>query len=901
MQTTAALTTPDGADIRRQRHDAGDPDIRRRRQLSDLLSDALRQVIRRHEPQLETLLAAPERADALEGEQLIKALQAIGIGFQLQCVVEENGETHSRRLAERSGGPDAALGSLSRALASAAAAGVDETRLAAALERFEVGPTITAHPTEAKRVTVLEIHRRIYRKLVELENTRWTPRERDALILELQDEVELLWLTGELRLDRPTLKDEVAWGLHFFNETLFDSAEAVHGELTSALARHFPEAALAARPFLRFSSWIGGDRDGNPRVSAAVTRWTLRRHRETALRRYLDELATLSRELSVSDRVRPAPDWLRRRLDAALEAAGGGEEIVRRNDRELFRQFSAAIARRLAANLGEGGGDAAPYRDPAELIVDLETLARGLHEIGAPGLAARKLAPLIRRVRVFGFRTASLDVRQNSAAINAAVAALMPRAPTPGAAPWAERLRRELAADGAPPANDALPDLALQEVASLFRLLGEPHDDPEALGAFILSMTGSAEDLLAVCWLARAFGVERGFPRLAPLFETIDDLRRGPAILEAALAVPAGRAALTRGGDEIEVMLGYSDSNKDGGFLAATWELAKAQREIVAAAERYGLTVRFFHGRGGSVSRGGAPTGRAVAAQPAGTVNFRLRVTEQGEVASSKFSNRGTARRQLELLAASVLSQSLEPPEAREPVDDALMDRLAELSRDAYRALLETPGFVDYFVQSSPLEELALLNIGSRPARRHGVGGLEDLRAIPWVFAWSQNRHMLTGWYGLGAALERYAEDEGDEALATLRRAFQGSRLFRLVIDEVEKTLLQVDLDICGRYATLVEDAALRDEILGRIADEHERTRRWLLRIVKAEALAERFPAFRRRLAETRERIAQCHRWQVELLRRRRALGAQGVEGGAVRVPLLLSMNCIAGGLGWTG
>ena len=881
-------------------------------EVAGLLTGLLRSVIREHEPRLADLLDTPGAVDGRDTALQIKALQAIGMQFQLMAIAEENTAMRQRRAAEASGGPDSVRGSFAHALADAARAGVGAAEVEAALAGFEVGPTLTAHPTEAKRITVLETHRRIYRTLVDLEATRWTPRERERLIARLRNEIALLWMTGELRLDRPSLRDEVAWGLHFFNETLHEGAAEAEQALADALARHFPEVPAPGRAFLRFASWIGGDRDGNPNVTAAVTRWTLNRLRETAIRHYRVELARLTRLLSLSDRVAPAPEPFKTRLAAALDASGEAERIRARNPRELFRQYCGAIDARLAASLGHAGAEGVPYRGPAELLRDLRAIADGLGGLGLDGLAAGELGPLMRRVETFGLSTAALDIRQNASVINRSVATLMAHvaperpAPDPGSAAWSARLREDLAGRARPEIDETALDGETAETVALFRLLGERRDDPRALGAVILSMTASADDILAVYWLQRVVSAE-GDPHaqplpVTPLFETIEDLRAAAVILEDLLQVGAVRNALGRAGRRIEVMLGYSDSNKDGGYLASTWELIKAQETILATCRRHGLAVRFFHGRGGSVSRGGAPTGRAIAAQPPATVGGALRVTEQGEVVSSKYSNRGTARYQLELLGASVLAHTLKSPiEGRDGADGfaTALDRLSTLSQAAYRELLLAPGFVTYFQAASPVEELALLRIGSRPARRAGLSGLEDLRAIPWVFAWSQNRHLLTGWYGLGSALAAFRAEEEAGADATLAAMFATSRVFRLVVDEVEKTLFLSDMEIASLYSGLVPDAALRARIFEAVRAEHARTCREILAITGESHLAERFPALSRRIGEVRPLIDRCNLWQVRLLNRHRT-GDETARAEA-RVPLLLSMNCIAAGLGWTG
>jgi phosphoenolpyruvate carboxylase len=877
-----------------------------REHVEGLLSSLLDNVVRTHEPRLASLFSGQPDMNPDDTGLLIKALQAIGLRFQLASIAEEISQTQTLRAVETSAGPDAVIGSFHAALAKAASDGVDAKVLERVLKRMEVTPTITAHPTEAKRTTVLEAYRRIYRTLVELESSRWTPRERDRLTLKIRNQIELLWLTGELRLHRPTLDEEVTWGLHFFNETLFSCAVEAWRSLQDALIRHYPEDGMEAPAVLRFASWIGGDRDGNPNVTTAVTYRTLLKLRDNALKHYVGELDRLISLLSISDRITPAPEAFRHQLEAILARTGQRDKIERRNPRELFRQFLSAMQMRLRANMGDTSGGALPYRSPDDMIADLKALESGLQDAGAGQVAQAEVAPLRCQAATFGFRTASLDVRQNSAVINRTVDALLKQFGQPGKDDGLPAWRKSLLATSR--VTTAIEPGALSaeanETISLFRLLSDHRYDSKAIGAFILSMTSSVDDILAVCWLARHAGggvqISAAFPRVVPLFETIEDLEQAPAILDELLGSPEAAGALVRNG-EIEVMLGYSDSNKDGGFLTSVWELAKAQTKIVETCSAHNVKVCFFHGRGGSVSRGGAPTGRAIAAQPASTVDGRMRVTEQGEVVSGKYSNRGTARTHLELLGASVLSHSLTPEGTQSRSTTVHADEINALSQVAfstYRDLLERPGFLTYFQTASPVEELTLLKIGSRPARRFGAGSLDDLRAIPWVFAWSQNRHMITGWYGLGTALEQALNRDGVDSL---RKLFNTSRTFKLVIDEAEKALCQADMEIAALYAGLVPDEAVRDEIFGLIEAEHARCSQAILEIVGGDELGFRFPAFRNRLKGAWDGINGCNRWQVELLKRYRSEREDSDERNLVRVPLLLSMNCIATGLGWTG
>jgi phosphoenolpyruvate carboxylase len=445
-------------------------------------------------------------------------------------------------------------------------------------------------------------------------------------------------------------------------------------------------------------------------------------------------------------------------------------------------------------------------------------------------------------------------------------------------------------------------------------MIAETRDrlDREAVGNFILSATRSAADVLGVYVLARHAGLfaddgdgERCTLLIVPLFESIDDLDRAPAIMRELLSHPVVRRTVRDLGGVQEVMIGYSDSNKDGGYLCSNWKLFQAQSRLSRIGLECGIPISFFHGRGGPVSRGGAPVGRAIAAQPPDSVHGQLRVTEQGEVVSFKYANRGTALFQMELLAASVMEQSLGSGSNREPPPGAgfeeAMQALSDLSHAAYRGLVEHPGLVAYYQCASPVEELALLNIGSRPGRRSGASTLEDLRAIPWVFAWTQNRHLVPGWYGVGSGIARFLELRGRPGEEQLRRMFEGCRVFRLIVDEVEKTLPQVDLDIARAWARLVPDARTGDEIFGMVEEEYHRTVQAVLRVTDRDMLLERFPRFRRRLSRRLPALNRIGLAQVELVRRFRSVKERDQLRDEHLVPLLLSMNCVAAGLGWTG
>jgi phosphoenolpyruvate carboxylase len=851
-----------------------------------------RDIIARRAPRVAKDLDAGGVIEIPRDNSAIPYLQAFNIWFQLLRTIEENAAVRDRRKLETELGPAAVPGSFAKARAELRENGIGDPDLADVARGLSVGPTLTAHPTEAKRVTVLEIHRRIYLTLVALETQRWTPRERAALVDDLRSEIDLLWMTGELRLERPSLSDEIGWGLQFFRDSIFDAVPQLHDRYIAA--GFSPETT----PGIRFHTWIGGDRDGNPNVTAHATEEALARNRAAILDKYIVELRDAAARISVSSSIVTVPEEARYPLDALIAEA---PERLGRNPGEIFRQALSAVRDGIEA-LRDGRGG---YRHVLDFIADLKVIEDALEAIGAEHLSHRHVRPIRWQAQTFGFRTATLDVRQNSTVTTEVLSEIWARndggpAPEYGTEEWSHRLRAELSRHEVAEVDpDGLSD-AGRELISVLRLMRASREGPDrdATGPFILSMTRSTDDLLGVYLLARyaGFGAESLDLRVVPLFETIGDLRAAPAILSDLLEVPLVRRSF-RAGDRLEVMLGYSDSNKDGGFLSSTWELEKAQRSILRALARHGIRPAYFHGRGGSVSRGGAPTERAIAAQPPATIAGHMRLTEQGEVVSSKYANRGTALNTLESLTSSVLTHSArrEPRVAMPDFDDAL-EALAGMSQTAYATLLRKQGFIDYFQQASPVEELAMLKIGSRPARRFGAKSLADLRAIPWVFAWSQNRHLITGWYGFGSAIASFRKVRGADGDELLWRMFAESRLFQLIVDEVEKSLFQADMEIAARYASLVEDAEVRDAILGDIVAEHRRScdsARWL---TGEAVLADRFPMMRARLERVRGPMDGIHALQVDLLRELR-----GRAGRRLSVPLLQTMNCIAAGLGWTG
>jgi phosphoenolpyruvate carboxylase len=858
-----------------------------------------------------------------------RCLQAYSIAFQLLHQAEENAIAQARRAREVAGDLINESGSWDQHLAQLAAQGVDGRAVAAALKELRVEPVLTAHPTEAKRQTVLQHHRALYRLLVELENTMWTPSERAVLEAKVTTGIERLWRTGEVYLEKPAVADEVRNVLHYLQSVFPIVLPWIEERLQAAWRRAgFDPALLAdplARPRLVFGDWVGGDRDGHPLVTPEVTAATLAAFRRSALELLDAHLTDLAAGASLSGfRQAPPPDFGRWIETRAAALGGAGAEALARNPDEPWRQ--AANLLRAALPPAEGAVPETAYADAGELEADLVRLRKSLEQVGAERLAQTDVDPVLRLVRTFGFHLARVDIRQNSAFHDRALAQLLGLAgleSAPDFPSWDEPHRRELlvrelnlARPFAHPRNEAGPEAAA--VLGSYRVLVDEIERHGAagLGALIVSMTRSPADLFAVFVLARDAGLLRReagevwcpLP-VVPLFETIDDLHAAPEILDAFLSESIVRRSLERqagGGEPVQqVMIGYSDSGKDGGFAASFWGLHRAQRSLAEVGVRHGVRIRFFHGRGGTIGRGAGPNHRFLAALPPGALGGDLRLTEQGETIAQKYANRVTAVHHLELLLAGTLGKTLGDRRSAEDPAGLIeaMDRLAETSRRAYRALVEEPDFLTFFDCATPIDAIEQSRIGSRPARRTGQRTLEDLRAIPWVFAWNQARFVLTGWFGLGTALDTLAR-EAPELFRDLKRAKAegGDRWppLHYMASNAANAWAQAAPEIMRLYAELVPDGEVRERLLQRILDEHARTGAILERLYGAP-LAEARPRIHRVLEARHRALVPLHHHQVELLRRWREARDDGGEADALVPTLLLSVNAIAGGLGATG
>ncbi|MEP7275573.1 MAG: phosphoenolpyruvate carboxylase [Betaproteobacteria bacterium] len=823
--------------------------------------------------------------------------------------IAEDVHQNRRRRAQALGGSPPQRGSIAQALERLAAAGVDGTALRRWFDDALVAPVLTAHPTEVQRKSILDAEREIARLLVWRDRVELTRDETAEFDAALHRQVLELWQTAMLRLSKLQVKDEIDNGLAYYRYTFLDQIPRLYADVAARLTHDFNLDATRLPPFLRTGSWIGGDRDGNPFVDAETLAYAIRAQAALAFEHYLGEVHRLGAELSLSSRlVQPTT--------ALVELAErAGDENPHRQD-EPYRQALVGVYGRLAATARVLAGYAPPrpanvagepYQTPRDFRADLDIIAASLATHGAAPLAAGRLEPLRRAVDVFGFHLAQLDLRQNSDVHESVVGELLARAGVAG--DYAElddaarvaALARELGRPQllASPFIEYSPR-TLSELA-IVRVAADVHArfGASALPNYVISKCQSASDLLEVAVLLKEAGLLRGAAlavNIVPLFETIDDLARCGDVMRAAFAVPEYRAMVAGRGDWQEVMLGYSDSNKDGGYLAANWALYRGEMLLVDAFRAHGVKLRFFHGRGGTVGRGGGPSYDAILAQPAGAVTGGLRITEQGEIIASKYSDPELGRRNLEALVAATLQASLEDTERLgRRADDhfAVMDELAAHALRAYRSLVyETPQFADYFRASTPIAEIAQLNIGSRPASRTASPRIEDLRAIPWVFSWGQCRLMLPGWYGFGTAVDHWLADH-PRGLAQLADMQARWPFFKSVMSNMTMVLAKTDLAVASRYAELVDDPAVRDAVFPRIVDEHARTIRHCLAITQQSTLLEDNPTLARSIRNRFPYLDPLNHLQIELLRRYRA----GDADPKTRRAIHLTINGLAAGL----
>ncbi len=875
-----------------------------------------------------------------------KLSKAFSLYFQWINIVEENAAVQLRRKLENEYSLARLSGLWARTLQDLKTGGFDQREIADILPKTRIEPVLTAHPTESKRSTVIDQLRTIYVLMVRRENQIWTENEKRLIREEIKSAMERLWYTGQVFLQKPTLQDELRNVLHYFQRVFPQVLPQLDQRLRDAwTSAGFDVDLLKDRrslPRVTFGNWVGGDRDGHPLVTDEVTKGTLQELRKHALQLLRAELSELARKLSLSSYQVEAPEGLRRRMDEMVQ--GIGEEsrhALNRNPGEPWRQF-LNLAKLMLPAEGDGSPISHPkenrhYLTEMELLADLDLLADGLRQVGAERLAIADVLPVARKVEAFGFHLASLDIRQNSKFHDAAIAQLLRVAGIEDGeqfADWPEERRLELLNSELQTPRPFIrhpQSIGKEADATLacFEVLRDHLDrfGHRGIGSLIVSMTRSLSDLLVVYVLAREAGLmeitDEGMAcnlPVVPLLETIDDLENGPEILQTFLSHPVTRRSLElrrrRGLGDLsqQVMIGYSDSNKDGGILASLWSLNIAQRRLTEVGRQQQVRIRFFHGRGGTISRGAGPTHRFIAGLPATTIQGDMRLTEQGEIIAQKYANPYTALYNLELLQAGTAGLSLGISDkteiqngvgtssaALQEMLEPIIDQLYHFSLSAYQELVYSDDFVRFFAEATPIDIIEQSSIGSRPARRTGKRSFDDLRAIPWVFSWSQSRFFLTGWYGVGTALEKLRQVSPNDYLKLKDHSIEFMP-FRYVITNASTAVGIADTEIMEAYTTLVSDKAIAETYLTKIVEEFHRTRKELENLYE-QSLTERRPRMHAMIGFRSERLAPLHQLQISQLRTWRERKQAGDEEGAGEMlqDMLLVVNAIASGLGTTG
>nr|WP_314710833.1 phosphoenolpyruvate carboxylase [uncultured Comamonas sp.] len=865
----------------------------------------------------------------LSTDQTVSVIRAFTYFSHLANLAEDRHHIRRRAVHERAGNTQE--GSIEVALSRLRWAGITPDEIAQTLAQAYVSPVLTAHPTEVQRQSILQAEHDIAHLLVERDDIlaraqlfnsakdALTPRELATNEAMLRARVAQLWMTRLLRYSKLTVADEIENALSYYEATFLREIPKIYAALEDALE------GQTVHSFLRMGQWIGGDRDGNPNVTAPTLELALRRQSDVVLRHYLTEVHYLGGELSVSARLVE--------VSAAMQALANAspDNNPHRQD-EPYRRALTGIYARLAASLTHlTGGQAArhavaphnPYLQADEFLGDLQIIHDSLQAHHGESLSVQRLHPLMRAVKVFGFCLSTVDLRQSSDKHEAVMAELLAVAQVENhyaqldeAAKCAllQRLLQEarpLRVMGASYSDLACSEIAIFEMAKTMR----QRYGREAIIHYIISHTESVSDLLEVLLLQKEVGLMQGTLEqpdaaldliVVPLFETIGDLRAASDIMRAYFAVPGVAGLLQRSGAVQDIMLGYSDSNKDGGIFTSNWELYQAELALVelfdGLQEQFGLRLRMFHGRGGTVGRGGGPSYQAILAQPPGTVRGQIRLTEQGEVIASKYANPDIGRRNLETLVAATLEATLlQPTKSATKAFLQTAEQLSQSSMGAYRKLVyETAGFADYFFSATPIREIAELNIGSRPASRKSTQAIEDLRAIPWGFSWGQCRLTLPGWYGFGSAVEAFLQADGADPkrqLALLQKMYRQWPFFKTLLSNMDMVLAKSDLALASRYSELVTDARLRKRIFSSIEAEWLRTTEALAQITEESDRLASNPALARSIRHRFPYIDPLHHLQVELVRRWRT----GQTDERLKNGIHISINGIAAGLRNTG
>ncbi|HYX34113.1 MAG TPA: phosphoenolpyruvate carboxylase [Oligoflexus sp.] len=869
------------------------------------------------------------------GESPYRLVQLLSISFQLLGMIEENINVQNRRQQQSPNSLETEAGLWPWAFESLKQANFTEDEILSTIQTLHVEPVLTAHPTESKRATVLDHHRDLYLQLVKRENQMWTPVERQWLKDEVKTILERLWRTGEIYLQRPEVRHELRNMMHYLRNVFpqilpwldhrFETAwqQAGFQSPLDAMQGHYPRFDIG--------TWVGGDRDGHPLVTAEITQKALQDLRLNALIVIRHKLIDLAKKLSLSDQMQAPPRVLMERLSFyEKNYPEAYAEALRSNRGESWRVLINMMITRLPIQVVRDHATQLDdrsfcYQSPDEVMQDFASLRSGLEEIRAQRLAQNELKNAVRTLQTFGFHSARLDIRQNSRFHDEAMSALLQAAGVDQGAhypQWTLEAKKDLIhKELAVVRPFSLPQHQFSGPADAVLSCYEVVEDYikkygyAGIGSFIVSMTHSAEDLFTVYLLMRESGLAQvegsqlvcPIP-VVPLFETIDDLIDSARIMDEFLAHPITRSSAKKHArlhgwnrPQQQVMIGYSDSCKDGGILASQWHLYLAQKEMAAVGDRHGVDMIFFHGRGGTVSRGAGPVHRFLQALPKGALNGTLRMTEQGETIARKYANQATAVYNVELMQASLTAETMQS-QKRDDEDPWFMEIMQELSgrsRETYHNLITHPDFVSFFRQATPIDALEHSRIGSRPPKRSGQATLEDLRAIPWVFAWNQARFYLPSWYGVGTALEALQKQRPAD-FQKLKSSLPDTKLLNYVLYNVETTVASASESQMTAYAGLVDDAALRDRFMEPILSEFRRTRQMLIEIFGAAVEARR-PHVVKTVQLREPSLALLHHLQIEQLKTWRALPDNSPDHAPSLEALLLTINAIAGGLRNTG
>ncbi|RAP73522.1 phosphoenolpyruvate carboxylase [Paenibacillus montanisoli] len=862
--------------------------------------------------------------DALNPETRHQVIRAFAIYFQLVNIAEQNHRIRRKRDYERSSGEKVQPGSIESAIQVLKDKGIEVEDVRSIIADISLELVMTAHPTEATRRAVLDIHQRIAADVMELDNPTLTYREREKLREKLLNEVLTLWQTDELRDRKPTVIDEVRNGMYYFDETLFEVLPSVYEELERCLDKYYPSERWHVPTYLRFGSWIGGDRDGNPSVTAKVTWETLTLQRGLALKKYEQLLKEVMGQLSFSTNIIEVTEELLQSIKKDRQQVELRSVDLWRNEKEPYRVKISYMLEKLANTLDDSlKGTAMRYNSADELKSDLLIIDRSLRHHFADYVADTHIRKLIRQVELFGFHLAALDVRQHSKEHESAMTEVLANMNiVDNYASLSEEEKIDLLHNLL---NDPRPltsphfdySESTRECLDVYHTIyrAQAEFGVNCISSYLISMTQGASDMLEVMVFAKEVGLFRkeanGNVRCTlqavPLFETIDDLHAAPGIMEQLFALPVYRQSVEARGNLHEIMLGYSDSNKDGGVVTANWELRVALNAITSAAKKYDVKLKFFHGRGGALGRGGMPLNRSILAQPPHTVGGGIKITEQGEVLSSRYSMKGIAYRSLEqatwaLVTASRLAKYPEQEAEATAEWEEIARGISETALQKYQDLIfRDPDFMTFFKESTPLPEVGELNIGSRPAKRKGSDRFEDLRAIPWVFAWTQSRYLLPAWYAAGTALQGYVA--GDEKrMETLRVMYAKFPFFTTLIDNLQMALAKADLQIAKEYAGMISDTAIRDRIFTQIEEEYARTSSFILQITGQAEILDNVPVIQESIRLRNPYVDPLSYMQVQLLKELREIRAKGeAEAPELLREVLLTINGIAAGLRNTG